>query len=113
LDFNGKVFGEALSEHAIEKFRGAKRITALKVFLLKYYLGEKHVRAYLTKCGKKFLSMIDIHLYKYEGKAFYIEREKIIEIFIKSRVVVDAAYFREENPNYVRPSIKESDEGSG
>jgi hypothetical protein len=26
--------------------------------------------------------------------------------------VVDAAYFREENPNYARPSIKESEEGS-
>jgi hypothetical protein len=26
--------------------------------------------------------------------------------------VVDAAYFREENPNYTRPSIKESNEGS-
>jgi hypothetical protein len=25
--------------------------------------------------------------------------------------VVDTAYFREENPNYTRPSIKESDKG--
>jgi hypothetical protein len=27
--------------------------------------------------------------------------------------VVDAAYFREENPNYTRPSIKESKKGPG
>jgi hypothetical protein len=26
--------------------------------------------------------------------------------------MVDAAYFREENPNYTRPSIKESNKGS-
>jgi hypothetical protein len=113
LDFDGKVFGEALSKHAIEKFRGAKRITALEVFPLKFHPSEKNVRAHLTKCGQKFLSMMDIHLCEYEGKAFYIEKEKVVEIFINSRVVVDAAYFREENPNYARPSIKESDEGSG
>jgi phage FluMu protein Com len=35
----------------------------------------------------------------------------MVEIFIKSRVVVNAAYFREENPNYTRPSIKESNKG--
>ena len=52
--------------------------------------------------------MIDIHLYGYEGKVFYIEKEQVVEIFIKSRVVVNAACFREENPNYTRPSIKES-----
>jgi hypothetical protein len=108
LDFNGKVFGETLSEHAIKKFPGAKQITALEVFPLKYHPGKKHIRAYLTKCGRKFLSIIDVHLCEYKGKAFYIEKERVVEIFIKSRIVVDAAYFREENPNYTRPSIKES-----
>jgi hypothetical protein len=43
-----------------------------------------------------------------EGNAFYIETGRVVEIFIVSRVVVDAAYFREENPNYTRLSIKES-----
>jgi hypothetical protein len=112
LDFDRKVFRETSSKHAIEKFRGAKQITALEVFPLKYHLGEKHVRAHLTECGRKFLSMMDIHLCEYKGKAFYIKKGRVVEIFIKSRVVVDAAYFREENPNYTRPSIKESNEGS-
>jgi hypothetical protein len=70
------------------------------------------VRAHLTECGQKFLAMVDIHPCEYKGRAFYIEKEKVVEIFIKSRVVVDAAFFREENPNYARPSIKESDKGS-
>jgi len=69
------------------------------------------MRAHLTECGRKFLSMMDVHLCEYEGKAFYIEKRQVIEIFIQNRVVVDAPYFREENPNYTRPSIKESDEG--
>ncbi len=108
FDFDGKVLGETSSDHAIESFRGAKQITALEVFPLRYHPGEKHVRAHLTKCGRKFLSMMDVHHCEYEGKAFYIEKERVVEIFIKSRVVVDVAYFREENPNYSRPSIKES-----
>ncbi len=111
LDFDGKIFGETSSEHAIEKFRGAKQITALEVFPLQYHPGEKHVRAKLSEYGRKFLSMMDIHLCEYEGKAFYIEKGRVVEIFIKSRVVVDAAYFREENPNYARPNIKESNGG--
>jgi hypothetical protein len=111
LDFDGKMFGETSSEHAIEKFRGAKQITALEVFPLKYHPGERHVRAKLSEFGRKFLSMMDIHLCEYKGKAFYIERGRVVEIFVESRVVVDAAYFREENPNYTRPSIKESNRG--
>jgi hypothetical protein len=111
LDFDGKVFGETSSGHAIEKFRGAKQITALEVFPLKYHPGEKQMKAHLSEYGQKFLSMMDIHLCEYKGKAFYIKKGRIVETFIKSRVVVDAAYFREENPNYSRPSIKESNKG--
>jgi hypothetical protein len=111
LDFDKKIFGETLSKHAIKKFRGAKQITTLKVFLLKYYLSEKHIKAKLSEYSRKFLFIIDIHLCKYKGKAFYIKRGQVVEIFVKSRVVVDAAYFREENPNYTKPSIKESNRG--
>ena len=78
---------------------------------LKYYPGEKHVRAKLSEYSRKFLSMMNIHPCEYEGKAFYIEKGQVVEIFIKSRVVVNAAYFREENPNYTRPNIKESNRG--
>jgi len=55
---------------------------------------------------------MDIYLYEYKGKVFYIEKDRVVEISIKSRVVVDAPYFREENPNYTRPSIKETDKDS-
>ena len=112
LDFDGKILGKTSSEHAIEKFRGAKQITALDVFPLKYHPGEKHMRVQLSGYGRKFLSMMDVHLREYEGKAFYIEKGRVVQIFIKSRIVVDPAYFREENPNYTRPSIKESNGGT-
>jgi hypothetical protein len=111
LDFDGKVLGETSSEHTIEKFHRAKAITALELFPLKYYPGEEYIRAQLSEHGRKFLSMIDIYLCEYEGKVFYIEKGRVVEIFIKSRVVVDAAYFQEENPNYIRPAIKEPNRG--
>lgn len=57
--------------------------------------------------------MMGIHHCQYHGTAFYIQKEKVVQTFVKSRVVVDAPYFREENPNYARPSVKESDKGDG
>jgi hypothetical protein len=93
LDFNGKVFKETLSKHVIKKFRGTKHITALDVFLLEYHSSKKHIRTHLAKYGRIFLSIINIQLCKYKGKAFYIKREQVVKIFIKSQVVVDAAYF--------------------
>jgi hypothetical protein len=105
------MFKETLSEYTIKKFRRVKQITTLEVFPLKYHPGERHIRAKLSEFGRKFLSIIDIHLYKYKDKVFYIERGQVIEIFVESRVVVDLTYFREENPNYTRLSIKESNRG--
>ena len=107
LDFDRKVLKETLSQYTIEKFQGAKQITTLKVFPLKYHLSKSHIRAYLTKYGQKFLSIIDVHLCEYKGKAFYIEKERVVEILIKSQVMVNAPYFQEENPNYSRLSIKD------
>ena len=108
LDFDKKVLKETSSEHIIKIFRRAKQITALKVFPFKYYPSESYMRAHLTEYGRKFLSIIDVYYCEYEGKVFYIEKERVIEISIKSRVVVNASYFREENPNYSRPSIKDN-----
>jgi hypothetical protein len=108
LDFNRKVLRETSSEYIIEKFYKVKQITTFKVFSFKYYSSESYVRAYLTECGRKFLSIIDAYYCEYEDKAFYIEKERVVEISIKSRVIVDPPYFREENPNYFRPSIKDN-----
>jgi hypothetical protein len=51
---------------------------------------------------------MNVYYYKYKGKAFYIKKEQVVEISIKSRVIVNAPYFRKENPNYSRPSIKDN-----
>ncbi|KAH6711956.1 hypothetical protein BKA61DRAFT_677172 [Leptodontidium sp. MPI-SDFR-AT-0119] len=74
LDFDGKVFGGTSSEYVIEIFCGAKQITTLEIFPLKYHRNEREVRAQLTECGQKFLSLMDVYLCEYKGKGFYIEK---------------------------------------
>jgi len=44
--------------------------------------------------------------------AFYIKKNRLIKLFVNSRIIVNAAYFREANPNYTRASIEESDKES-
>lgn len=94
-DFDRKVSGGSSSTQTIKNFRAVKQITALELFPLEYHLGEKHVKAHLPKCGRKFLSMMYAHYCEYKGKVFYVAKEKVFEILIKSRVLVDATYFRE------------------
>jgi hypothetical protein len=41
--------------------------------------------------------------------AFYIKKDQPVKLFVNSRIMVDAAYFREANPNYAKASIKDSE----
>lgn len=109
LDADGKAFGEVSTALGIEKFRGTKRINSLGVFPLLYHQKEKETRAYLSKCGRKFLKLIDVHHCQYQGIAFYMKKNRPVKLFVNSRIMVDAAYFREANPNYAKASINESE----
>ncbi|TVY12764.1 hypothetical protein LARI1_G008739 [Lachnellula arida] len=44
--------------------------------------------------------------------AFYIKKNHPVKLLIDSRIIVDAIYFREANPNYARVSIDEPDKES-
>ena len=112
LDSDGKVFGEVSTALGIEKFRGSKPISSLKAFPLSYHPKEKEMRVYLERCGRKFLSLMNVHHCEYRGMAFIVKKNRPIKIFVNSRIMVDAAYFREANPNYARPSIDESNKNS-
>ena len=112
LDFDGKVFGEVSAALGIEKFRGAMKISSLGVFPLIYHQKEKETRAYLDKCGRKFLKLMKVRHCQYQGMAFYMKKNRPVKLFVNSRIMVDAAYFREANPNYARASINESEKES-
>ncbi|KFY28793.1 hypothetical protein V491_00286, partial [Pseudogymnoascus sp. VKM F-3775] len=109
LEFDGKVLGKAPIETAILGFSGSRTINSLEAFPLQYHEAEERMRETLVKCGRKFyFSLIGTQHQHYRGKAFQMKKNKPIEIFINSRIMVDAAMFQEINPNYTRPSIFKS-----
>ena len=43
----------------------------------------------------------------YQGQAFYRKKKEVKKFAISGRVIIDAASFREKNPNYFFPNINE------
>ena len=107
LDYNGRVFGETSINLAIVKFRGKKRISTLNAFPLQYHPDEKAMKAHLVEYGRKFVSMLRTHHRHCRGTAFYMKDGDAITVFVDSRVMLGAAFFRKMNPNYTRPQPNE------
>ena len=110
FDYDGEVFGEATVKIAIEKFRGAKRIDLLDAFPLQYHRNVSDIRSSLIECGRKFVSLIGSNYHKqYQGQTFWKDdKGNIHNLFVDSRIMVDATYFRRINPNYDRPQVEQS-----
>ena len=109
LDFDGKVFGEISVELVIPKFRGTRKVNSLDVFPLEYHPSKNKILVYLVECGRKFVSLMGVHHRQYRGDAFYVCKGKPIRVPVNCRIMVDAAYFQEANPNYTRPRINGSE----
>ncbi len=62
----------------------------------------------LVQNGQKYLSLMGIHHRHCHGAAFALDpKGNPLQLFIKSRIIIDAAFFRKMNPNYTRPSVSE------
>jgi hypothetical protein len=105
LDFDGKVFGEVPIEIGILKFRGSKPINSLDVFPLEDHQNKKEIKADLIACGQKFHALTGVCHRQYKGMAFQVKDGEPVILSVNSRIIVDAAFFRQINPNYTRPSI--------
>ena len=105
LDSDGAVFGEVSASLGIAKFAGIKRIANLAAFPLAYHPRRSEMRTSLVNRGRRFVSLLGVHHLQYYGNAFFMEKGEVVEVPVKSRIMVDAAFFRENNPNYVRPRI--------
>ena len=110
FDYDGKVFGEATIKIAVEKFRGAQRIDLLNAFPLQYHRDASNVRSALIECGRRLVSLMGSnHHRQYHGQTFWKDdKGEIHNLFVNSRIIVDAAYFRRINPNYSRPRVEQS-----
>lgn len=105
LDFNGKVLGEVISNLLIPEFRGAKPITSLEAFPLKYHQEMVKVRSELIERGRRFASLSGIHHTAYQGLAHQKRKGEPFKFSVKGRIMVDPIAFKEHNPNYERPRV--------
>ena len=105
LNSDGAVFGEVSTALGIEKFAGVKQIIKLAAFPLAYHPRKGEMRTGLVERGRRFVFLLDVHHLEYNGNAFFMEKGGVVEVSVKDRIIIDAAFFRENNPNYVRPRI--------
>ncbi|RDA92171.1 hypothetical protein CP533_5583 [Ophiocordyceps camponoti-saundersi (nom. inval.)] len=112
LEFDGKKFGYGTSAEDIPEFQGARKITSLPCYPLKYHKDEARVRQKLIERGKKFVALSGVHYKCYSGVA-YMKRKKgsIIKFNVQqSRIMVDPAIFRRMNPNYAVSMVRPKDD---
>ncbi|RYO88565.1 hypothetical protein DL766_001254 [Monosporascus sp. MC13-8B] len=107
LEFDGKQFGYGSMSEEIGDFRGARKITSLGTYPLKYHKNEAQLRKDLIERGKKFVSLSGVNYKSHVGMAYYKKKKSIIRVNINGRIMVDASTHRRINPNYpislVRP----------
>ncbi|KAI1092199.1 hypothetical protein F5B19DRAFT_483427 [Rostrohypoxylon terebratum] len=107
FEYDGKQFGYGSMSEEIPEFRGARKITSLGCYPLKYHRNETQLRKDLIERGKKFVGLGGVHYKSHHGMAYHKKKKAVIKVNINGRVMVDPAIHRRINPNYpvslVRP----------
>ncbi|KPM40325.1 hypothetical protein AK830_g6217 [Neonectria ditissima] len=110
FEYDGKKFGYGSLSENIPEFHGAKKITSLPCYPIKYHQNEQQLRKDLIERGKKFVSLSGVHYKSYQGMAFLKRKKMIIKFNVaQSRIMVDPAIFRRINPNYSVSLVKPKD----
>ncbi|KAL2018379.1 hypothetical protein VTK56DRAFT_914 [Thermocarpiscus australiensis] len=107
FEYDGKQFGYGTMSEEIGEFRGARKITSLGCYPLKYHKNEGQLRMDLIERGKKFVSLSGVHYKSHQGMAYYKKKRAVVKVNINGRIMVDPSIHRRINPNYpvslVRP----------
>ncbi|KAI1646660.1 uncharacterized protein F4817DRAFT_316662 [Daldinia loculata] len=107
FEYDGKQFGYGSMSEEITEFRGARKITSLGCYPLKYHKNEAQLRKDLIERGKKFVGLGGVHYKGHQGMAYHKKKKSVIKVNINGRIMVDPAIHRRINPNYpvslVRP----------
>ncbi|KAK7421853.1 hypothetical protein QQZ08_009730 [Neonectria magnoliae] len=110
FEYDGKKFGYGNLSEDIPEFYGAKKITSLPCYPIKYHQNEEQLRKDLIERGKKFVTLSGVHYKSYQGMAFLKRKKMIVKFNVApSRVMVDPAIFRRINPNYSVSLVKPKD----
>ncbi|TQV90683.1 hypothetical protein V2A60_006894 [Cordyceps javanica] len=114
FEYDGKNFGYGNMAEEIGAFRGARRITSLPCYPLKFHRDEEGLRKRLIERGKKFVELRGVHYKSYSGMA-YLKSKKhgVVKFNVQhSRMMVDAKTFRRINPNYLLSPLGNTAHGS-
>lgn len=93
----------------VPSFKGARKITSLNCYPLKYHKNEPKLRADLIGRGKKFVALQGVHYKSHEGMAYVKKRKQIIKVNISGRIMIDPAIHRRILPNYNVSTVKPKD----
>ncbi|RDW83713.1 ATP-binding protein [Aspergillus mulundensis] len=109
LEYDGKTFGMGTMEAIVESFKGARKITSLGCYPLKYHRDAEEVKAKLIERGRKFVSLKGMSYRFHKGMAFYKKKRTVIKVNINGRVMIDPAIHRRINPNYPISTVRPKD----
>lgn len=109
LEYDGKTFGVGQMEVDVPSFKGARKITSLSCYPLKFHKDEAKLRRDLIERGKKFVALQGVHYKSHEGLAYYKKKRQVIKVNINGRVMVDPAIHRRILPNYQISTVKPKD----
>ncbi|KAK8060863.1 26S proteasome regulatory subunit 4 [Apiospora saccharicola] len=111
FEYDGKNFGFGVMAEELPDFQGSRRIDSLACYPLKYHKDESQVRRDLIERGKKFVSLGGVHYKCHQGLAYYKKKKSVVRVEVNSRIMVDPAIHRRNNPNYpisiVRPKVED------
>ncbi|CRK13964.1 hypothetical protein BN1723_010178 [Verticillium longisporum] len=109
FEYDGKQFGYGSFAEEVSDFRGARKITSLNCYPLKYHKNEQKVREHLISRGKKFVQLGGVQYKCHEGMAYYKKKKNTIKINVNGRIMVDPSIHRRCNPNYPVPMVRVED----
>ncbi|SPO01514.1 related to TOB3 (member of AAA-ATPase family) [Cephalotrichum gorgonifer] len=109
FEYDGKQFGYGTTSIDIPDFQGARKITSLPCFPLKYHKNEAQLRETLIERGKKFTQLGGVHFKSHQGMAFFKKKKAVVKVNINGRVMVDPAIHRRINPNYQVSIVRAKD----
>lgn len=109
LEYDGKSFGMGTMAADVESFKGARKITSLSCYPLKYHRDAEGIKAQLIERGKKFVAHRGMNYRFHKGMAFYKKKRSVIKVNINGRVMIDPALHRRINPNYPISTVRPKD----
>ncbi|KAF9895043.1 hypothetical protein FE257_004671 [Aspergillus nanangensis] len=109
LEYDGKTFGMGTMAAEVESFKGARKITSLGCYPLKYHRESEEIKTKLIERGKKFVALRGMNYRFHKGMGFYKKKRSVIKVNINGRVMIDPAIHRRINPNYPISTVRPKD----